>query len=155
MYYKATELIKDIATGTGLITTVTIGDFNSIDTKRQTLFSLLHIVPVNFVNVGSLVTYTFTLYFCDLVDYNKKDLYAEPKPYWGVDNTIDVHNQMSLAAQMFIDKINRGDSYDDNIRISETNTGSFFTNRLENLLAGVQLDISLTMPNSSVTDGIC
>ena len=155
MYYEATQLIKTIAEQTGLITTVTLGDFNSIDTKRQTLFPLLHVVPIGFVVDGSIVTYNYTLYFCDLVDYNKENLYTEPNPYWGTDNTIDVHNQMSLAAMLFIDKINRGDSYDENFRISQSNTGTLFSNRLENLLSGVQMDISITTPSSSVTDGIC
>ncbi len=154
-YYKATELIKSVAQGTTLITTVTHGSFQDIDVKRQTLFPLLHVVPVNFLNEGALVTYTFTLYFCDLIDFNKENQYKQKEPYWNTDNSIDVLNQMSMAAQMFIDQLRRGDTYDSKIRITETNTGSFFTNRVENLLTGVQIDVGITMPNTSVTDGIC
>ena len=153
-YYKITEKIKEIAEG-GLMTTVTHGDFNSIDIKRQTLFPLLHIVPNNFVVTGSIVTYSLTLYFCDLVDYNKENIYTEPEPFRGVDNTIDVLNQMSFAAQNFIDKIKRGDSYAELFRLADQQTGTFFTNRLENLLAGVQLEINMTIPSSAHDNGIC
>ena len=154
-YYQATQLIKETAQATGLITTVTHGALQDIDVKRQTLFPLLHVVPVNFVNVGTTVTYSLTLYFCDLVDFNKDDQYKLKEPWWNVDNSIDVLNQMSLAAQIFMDKINRGAAYADRFRIADTNTGTFFTNRVENLLTGVQLDFTITMPNTSVTDGIC
>ena len=154
-YYKATQLIRTIARETTLITTVSHGSLNDIDVKRQTLFPLLHVVPVNFSNIGATVTYSFTLYFCDLIDFNKKDQYKQKEPWWNTDNSIDVLHQMSMAAQMFIDKINRGDSYNLDFRIEETNTGTFFTNRVENLLTGVQLEFSVTMPNTSVTDGIC
>tara|TARA_R110000782_G_scaffold263396_1_gene356036 strand:- start:149 stop:676 length:528 start_codon:yes stop_codon:yes gene_type:complete len=154
-YYKATELIKNTAQGTGLITTVTHGNFQDIDVKRQTLFPLLHVVPVNLVVTSSIVTYTYTLFFCDLPDFNKEDQYKMAAPWWGTDNTIDVLNQMSLAAQMFIDQLTRGVSVDNKFQVAVTNTGTFFTNKVENLLTGVQMDINITMPNSSTTDGIC
>lgn len=154
-YYKATELIKDTAQGTGLITTVTHGDFSEIDIKRQTLFPLLHVVPVSFSTVNATVTYTYTLFFCDLVDFNKTNQSDMAAPWWGNDNKFDVMHQMSMAAQMFIDQLTRGISVDNNFMAADTNSGTFFTNKVENLLTGVQMDISITMPNTSVTDGIC
>ena len=137
------------------MTTITHGELDKTDIKRQTLMPLLHIVPVNFNIEQKTISYSFQLYFMDLVDFNKEDLRDQAQPFWGTDNHIDVFNNMTIAAQLFMDLINRGPAKDQSIDIQVPNSGAFFSNRFENKLAGVELGLTLTFPNTSITDGIC
>ena len=152
-YYNATELIKATAESTGLITTVTHGDLNSADIKRATLYPLLHIVPQGMTFNGSTVDFQFTLYFMDIIDFSKGDQYTEAEPFRGVDNLIDVFNAMSIAAQVMMDKLNR--TALSNVAISVPNGATFFSNRFENALSGVEMQLTITYPSTATTDGIC
>lgn len=152
-YYNATELLKTVAERTKLITTVTHGDVNSADIKRQTLYPLMHIVPTGFSYLGSTIEYQFTLYFMDLVDTTKANLYDEADPFWGVDNTIDVFNAMTQAASMVADILNRDGL--GNVIITLPGNATYFSNRFENALAGVEMQVTLTYPSAATTDGIC
>jgi hypothetical protein len=151
-YYLATDLIKATALANGIMTSVTHGALQDIDIKRQTLFPLLHVVPQAFTINQKTASYSFSLLFLDLVDFNKSDLRDEANPYWGTDNLIDVFNQMSLAAQLFAMSIQQLQA---NVNISIPTNGSFVSNRFENLLSGVEIQLTLTYPNTFITDGTC
>lgn len=152
-YYKATELLKTTAESTGIITTVTHGDLNSADIKRATLYPMMHIVPLSMTYNGSTVDYQFTLYLMDVIDSSKGDIYNEADPFRGVDNIIDVFNAMSTALQIILDKLNR--TALSNVVISLPSSASFFSNRFENALAGLEMPITITYPSTATTDGIC
>lgn len=154
MYYHVSDLIERTALRTGLIKSVLHGNLQDVDVKRQTIFPLMQVVPQNFSNDGKTIAYTFTLYILDLIDFNKKDLRDEAEPFRGTDNLIDVFHNTSYAASLFLDYLKRepADPYHE---IGNVNGGQFVSNRFENLLAGVELQMTITVANTSTLDGIC
>lgn len=154
-YYRATDLIKQAGESTGIIRTITHGSFGDIDVKRQTIPPLMHVTPTTLAYNGPTETYGFNILFLDLIDFNKEDLYDEPNPYRGTDNLMDVFHAMRLAGGIFVDQLTRGRNIPSDITIAIGTSGNFVSNKTENMLSGIELTITITLPGASATDGIC
>lgn len=154
MYYTVSDLIEKTAIRTGQIKSVVHGNLADVDMKRQTIFPLMQVVPQNFNVSGKTVSYSFTVYILDLIDWNKNDLRDEVDLFRGTDNLIDVFHNTSYTAQMFLDYLNR-EPVTPYHELSIVNGGTFVSNRFENLLAGVEMQFTITLPATSTYDGIC
>lgn len=154
-YYDTIQKIKEAGEATDLLKTITQGEISDTALKRFTLYPLMHIVPAGFQIKGATVVFSFELFIMDLVDMNKKDIQDEAEPFWGIDNTLDVHNQCYIIASLLIDRLARGPEVANIFQAERTPNGTFFIDRFEDAVAGVQLIINIETKSTAVTDGIC
>ena len=154
-FYQITEAIRDTARGLGRIQGMTMGDLSEIDLRRTSLFPLLH-MTVNPVERSERInTWSFTITICDKVDFSKEALEDQADPWLGTDNRQDVISDCMLSAERIIDIMTRGDLVDTGIKANAVSSIIPFTDRMNNMLAGVEFTMTINAPNSSVSNGIC
>jgi len=154
-YYQITELLYDTLTDARVdFTTITHGSIEDVDLARQTIFPLAHVTPSTATLNEKTIAYSMNIAALDIVDFNKNDLREEANPYYGTDNKMDVLSDLAVRLQIAVDVIRR-ELVDRNITIDTGITMTPFVDRFENLLAGWEVTLNITIPNSSVLQGGC
>lgn len=155
-YYKVVDAIKEAAEQTGFVKTVTHGELNEVALKRLNIYPILHIVPQSFQVLTHTTTFTFDIYFIDIVDMNKKDIMNEAEPFWGTDNSMDIANQAHIVASLLVTNLNNNERVENDFIKGELPVGgTFFADRFEDSVAGSQFAVTIETSNTAVTDGIC
>lgn len=155
-YYEITQLLKDTFDTLGRTNVVTMGQTDQIDLKRTEIYPLAHIAPQPASRSQRTIDWAFTITIADLIDFNDDFLRDQPEPFFGRDNSQDVIAESFLTAETFIDTLNRGTTaQNNNVRAVASSTITPFTDRFNNVLAGVEFTFTITTPNSSVANGIC
>ena len=150
-FYKITTALNTELKAAGF-SVVTIGDYFKADLSRQTIFPYAHIVPQSKsygTKTETMNSYSFAIIGMDIVDFNKDDLRNEAKPFEGTDNLIDVLNDIDNRLELVVEQFVRGREYDLNIVSYGQPSQDNFMERFENLLAGWELVIELTVPNDT------
>ncbi len=143
--YRITEKLKAELEGNALINTVTFGDITDVDLDKATIFPLAHVMLGNATIGDSTLNIGVNIMFIDIVDVSK----ATGDNFFGNDNEHDVLNSMLAAATKTTQELKRGISYSEGFQVSGDGDVEFFTDRFENKLAGVSLDINIEVLNSS------
>ena len=143
--YRITEKLKAELEGNALINTVTFGDITDVDLDKATIFPLAHVMLGNATIGDSTLNIGVNIMFIDIVDVSK----STGDNFFGNDNEHDVLNSMLAAATKTTQELKRGISYSEGFQVSGDGDVEFFTDRFENKLAGVSLDINIEVLNSS------
>ena len=146
-FFKITQALKTELTTQGF-NVVTLGDTFKVDIARQTIFPYAHIVPGGFVKQGKITEWDFKIIAMDIVDFNKDDLRDEAEPFYSTDNMQDVLNDIANRLSQVIEQFQRGQYWDEYLRVTDDVGGDSFTERFENLLAGWELDVTIQAPNN-------
>ena len=152
--YDIIDKLKETGEALPSIRTITFGNLEDVDIKRQTIFPLIHIVPGTATLNGSTITWAFQIHAMDLIDFNKDDLNDMDDPFHGTDNMQDVLSDMVQQLSIMVDKIKRGASFG-TYEIVGSQTMTPFLNKTGNGLAGYTLSVTINSPSASVDDGIC
>jgi len=148
-YYDILEKLRVSLEANPSINTVTEGDLLDVDLAKQTIFPLSHIIIQNATFEPQTITFNMNILFMDLVDFNKDD--PRTTPFQGNNNEQDVLNTMLAAANKLWSDLSRGDLYIDKYQISGTPTAEPFVERFDNQVAGWDLTISISIPNTDIS----
>jgi len=145
-FYQITEALKEELVTAGF-KTVTMGEIERVDIKRQTIYPLAHIIPSN-VTGDKTNIFTFAIVGMDLVDFNKYDVRDQDIPFYGADNTQDILHDVFHKLQLAIEQFIRGDRFTEAMQITGSVGYDYFTRRFENVLSGWSTSISIEVPKS-------
>jgi len=152
--YDIIDKLKETGEALPSIRTITFGNLEDVDIKRQTIFPLIHIVPGTATLNGSTISWSFQIHAMDPIDFNKDDLNDMDDPFHGTDNMQDVLSDMVQQLSIMVDKIKRGASFG-TYEIVGSQTMTPFFDKTGNSLAGYTLSVTINSPSASVDDGIC
>ena len=143
--FKVTDRIKEELQGNALINPVTFGDLFEVDLLKKNIFPLAH-VGMSSARIGEGVAYVdLSILFLDIVDEQKQE---QTDQFYGNDNEHYVLNSMFAAATKTVQEWMRGDLYADGFQLeSEEGSIELFSERCEDKIAGVGLDMSIVMKN--------
>ena len=141
-FYNLTQKIEDSLLEDTFVNTVTYGDIFRIDLTKQAIFPLSHFFVQSAVYNERVWTVTISLFCMDLVDLNKEDTTDEFK---GNDNEQDVLNTQMAVISRLLERLKRGDLYDELFQLNGNPVMEPFTDRFDNLLAGwaVTFDVDI------------
>jgi hypothetical protein len=137
-----TEAIRAELEGNELINSVSFGDMSDVDLDKQSMFPMAHI-SLSTAQIGSATsTLGVSILFLDVVDETKErdEFYKSNEQF--------IWNSMLAAATKTVQELKRGDLYANLYQVEEDVTAEFFSERFEDKLAGVGLDMSVTIVNN-------
>ena len=144
--FKLTDKIKEELQGNALINQVTFGDLFEVDLLKKNIFPLAHVGMAS-ARIGEGVAYIdLSILFLDIVDEQKQE---QTDQFYGNDNEHFVLNSMFAAATKTVQELMRGDLYADGFQLEQDDVSlEFFSERFEDKLAGVGLDMTITIKNT-------
>ena len=144
--FKLTDAIKEELQGNALINQVTFGDLFEVDLLKKNIFPLAH-VGMSSARIGEGVAYVdISILFLDVVDEQKQE---QTDQFYGNDNEHFVLNSMFSAATKTVQELMRGDLYRDGFQVEQDDVSlEFFSERFEDKLAGVGLDMTIAIKNT-------
>jgi len=144
--FKLTDAIKDELQGNALINQVTFGDLFEVDLLKKNIFPLAHVGMAS-ARIGEGVAYIdLSILFLDIVDEQKQE---QTDQFYGNDNEHFVLNSMFAAATKTVQELMRGDLYRDGFQLEQDDVSlEFFSERFEDKLAGVGLDMTIAIKNT-------
>ena len=144
--FKLTDKIKEELQANKLINQVTFGDLFEVDLLKKNIFPLAHVGMAS-ARIGEGVAYIdLSILFLDIVDEQKQE---QTDQFYGNDNEHFVLNSMFAAATKTVQELMRGDLYADGFQLEQDDVSlEFFSERFEDKLAGVGLDMTITIKNT-------
>ena len=144
--FKLTDAIKEELQGNALINQVTFGDLFEVDLLKKNIFPLAHVGMAS-ARIGEGVAYVdLSILFLDIVDEQKQE---QTDQFYGNDNEHYVLNSMFSAATKTVQELMRGDLYRDGFQLEQDDVNiEFFSERFEDKLAGVGLDMTIAIKNT-------
>lgn len=144
-YYSLTKNIYDHLIADEDINTVVIGNADNIDTNKQTLFPLAHILVGSGTPKGGTVNYSVTVTTMDIIDIKKDD----PDFDWkGQDNKQYILNTMFSVLENLDKSLDRGDLQELGWELLGDAVATPFEDQYENLLTGWSMVFTLSIPNT-------
>lgn len=146
-YYDITTALKT-QLESQQISTVTIGALSQIDTAKQTLFPVAHIMVNSSTITEQMIDFDISIVFADIVDESKTTA-KEGVPFYGNNNLHDVYNAMLGEANVLTQTMLRGDLFAAHTQITQSATAEPFAERFTNRnLAGWMLTFTVSTPNT-------
>lgn len=140
-----TDRLKTELEGNPLINTVSIGDVTEVDLDKASLFPLAHL-NISTGTIGSATsTVNIQIMFLDIVDETQE---TKSDNWYKNSNEIYVQNSMLAAATKVSQELLRGDLYRDLFQVEESITAEFVSERFQNMLSGVVIDLTVTINNN-------
>ena len=130
--------IKEILIDEPFITTVTHGDIDQVDTTKQALYPLAHVLPGQVQIADRVLNFNVALILMDIVDYVNE----------GEDNEAYVLDNMLNVAARFDAELKRRSIYKDKYELQSSITAEPFNERFENNFAGWTLTFSVALKNN-------
>jgi hypothetical protein len=132
------------------INTVTIGAMSSIDSAKQTLFPVAHIIMNSATINENTIEFDCMVVFADIVDESKANAKDEV-PFYGNNNLHDVYNAMLAEANILSQQMLRGELFSNHTQITAAPTAEPFAERFTNRnLAGWLLSFNASVPNNEI-----
>lgn len=149
-FYQLTDGLKDYLRNREDINTVTLGDLAEVDLNKQTIFPLAHLVFEQSTINTNTIDYDLSIYFISVVEMTKGEIRQQIDPFYGTTDIQDVWARMEIAAIETYAQLNKGDLAKAGFRTVDPPTLTPFKDKWENVLAGWQLTIRITL-NHGVT----
>lgn len=148
--YSFAQFFNTLALNHPNIKTFTMGDIEDIDTAKQTLFPLCHLILNNTtIGINPIMTYNCTLLVMDIVaeitENSSGHFNSITKNYKGVTNLLDVWNTSQATLSDIVVYIqNNPQALDYNIETDVILTP--FQQRFDNVLAGFGANLNIQVP---------
>lgn len=141
--YRVIDTIKRELESNPFCNNVTVGTLTQIDLEKMTIFPLGHIVLENVTHNDLTLTFQVTIYNLDIVDISK-----EPSNgVYGNDDMIYIWTNQLFVINRLISRFKETLFYGEGIEIDNVPSSDFISKELENMLAGVQTTLNITVPN--------
>ena len=138
-----TEAIRAELTNNKLINQVTFGTLDEVELLKRDNYPLAHVG----ISTGSIESSTseieLNILFLDIVDVANENVDTFN------DSEIYVLNNMLAAATKTAQELQRGSLYENGFQVEDGASVEFFSDRFEDKLAGVGLDLTITIQNST------
>ena len=148
-FYQVTQRLYELFKAQGF-NTITLDEEQELDLKRQSIYPLVHIVPVQSgFTTSNTDTLSFLLIVLDLTDLNKDNPREGNLMYYGIDNRQDILHALREKLRNVVTDFVRGDSYSENMQASLPIGIDPIIVDFENILTGWSCLLSITIPSSS------
>ena len=137
-----TDALKQELTNNKLIKQVTFGTIDEVELLKRDNYPIAHVG----ISTGSIESSTseieVNILFLDIVDVanENEDTFN--------DSEIYVMNNMLAAATKTTQELQRGTLYENGFQLEDEANVEFFSDKFEDKLAGVGLDLTVTIQNS-------
>lgn len=142
--YRIIESLKTELESNPFCNKVTMGTLTEVDLAKMTIFPLAHIVLDTVTHNDNTLSFSITLFNLDIVDVSK-DLPTDD--IYGNDNLVYIWTNQLYVVNRLIGRIKQQTIYNDGWELENTPTSDFINKEMENMLAGFQTTIVITVPN--------
>ena len=143
-FYKILDVLRQELQDIPFVNTVTYGDISDVDLSKKTIFPLSHFIVNNFTYQGSVVNLSLSLLCMDIVDESKADVVDKFK---GNNNEQDVFNTQMNVILRVLDRLKRGQLFDDKYQLDGEPNIEAFVDRFDNKLAGWTCSFNVIIPS--------
>jgi len=143
-FYQLTETIKNQLLEDVNCNTVTTGDITEVDTSKQTIFPLSHIIVNNVTTEEQYLSFNITVLAMDIVDESKQ---PTSDIFIGNNNEQDVLNTQLAVLNRLTMILRKGDLYRDLYQLDGVPSCEPFYERFENRLAGWACTFNIFVKN--------
>jgi len=142
--YRVIDTIKDELNSNPFCNKVTLGELTEIDLAKMTMFPLANITLDNVTHKENSLSFQITVTNVDIVDISKD---VPVDDIYGNDNLVYIWTNQLYVINRLVARL-RESSINDYIWELDNDPQSDFINKeMENMLAGFQTTINLTIPN--------
>jgi len=142
--YRVIDTIKDELNSNPFCNKVTLGELTEIDLAKMTMFPLANITLDNVTHKENSLSFQITVTNVDIVDISKD---VPIDDIYGNDNLVYIWTNQLYVINRLVARL-RESSINDYIWELDNDPQSDFINKeMENMLAGFQTTINLTIPN--------
>lgn len=145
-FYSITTTIEEQLLSDPHVNSVTLGDISDVDTYKQSLFPLAHILINNVDIQENILVFNITILFMDIVNVSKGE--TEDR-FRGNNDLHDKLNTQLIVASRLCDFLRRGDISRNKYKLVESPNAEPFTDRFENEVAGWALTMDIEIPNET------
>lgn len=148
-FYSISTKLRDHLKANTDVNTVTMGNFNQLNLKKQSIFNLVHIEPQDCTLKESTMEFTFAISSIGIVDFNKnsvKDLI--PAIFRGNNDLHDVYNTTLEVLNDLYLQCKKGSLFDDDVMVEGNPNCEPFNERFDNGLTGWTMILTFTVPQS-------
>ena len=143
-FYQVTQVIKDQLLADVNVNTVTTGDITRIDTSKQTMFPLSHIIVNNVGNEDNILRFSLSVLAMDVVNISKEEVVDI---FIGNNNEQDILNTQLAVLNKLVQVLRGGTLHKDLYQLDGTPNFEPFYDRFENEMAGWALTFDVIIPN--------
>lgn len=143
-FYQLTETIKNQLLEDVNCNTVTTGDITEVDTSKQTIFPLSHIIVNNVLTEEQYLSFNITVLAMDIVDESKQ---PTSDIFRGNNNEQDVLNTQLAVLNRLTMLLRKGSLYRDLYQLDGVPSCEPFYERFENRLAGWACTFNIFVKN--------
>lgn len=142
--YRIIDALKTELSSNPFCNKVTVGTLTEVDLAKMTIFPLAHIVLDTVTHNENTLSFSITLFNLDIVDISK-DLPADD--IYGNDNLVYIWTNQLYVVNRLVARIKQSTIYNDGWELENIPTSDFINKEMENMLAGFQTTIVITVPN--------
>ena len=143
-FYQVTQVIKDQLLADVNVNTVTTGDITRIDTSKQTMFPLSHLIVNNVGNEDNILRFSLSVLAMDVVNISKEEVVDI---FIGNNNEQDVLNTQLAVLNKLVQVLRGGTLHTDLYQLDGSPSFEPFYDRFENEMAGWALTFDVIIPN--------
>tara|TARA_R100001369_G_scaffold83013_1_gene114992 strand:- start:242 stop:697 length:456 start_codon:yes stop_codon:yes gene_type:complete len=143
-FYQVTEIIKNQLLSDPNVNTVTTGDITRIDTSKQTMFPLSHIIVNNVGNEDNILRFSLSVLAMDVVNISKEEVVDI---FIGNNNEQDILNTQLAVLNKLVQVLRGGTLHQDLYQLDGSPSFEPFYDRFENEMAGWALSFDVLIPN--------
>ena len=142
--YRIIDALKTELLSNDFCNKVTLGTLNEIDLAKMTVFPLSHITLDTVTHNENTLSFSITIYNLDIVEVSK-NLPADD--IYGNDNLVYIWTNQLYVINRLVSRIKQSTIYNDGWELENIPVSDFINKEMENMLAGFQTTIVITVPN--------
>jgi len=151
-FYDVINSMKTYLQGNNSVNSVTFGDILDVDLNKQTIFPLSHLTVRNVVFAEHTLSFTVNVLCVDIVEKTNENNKEQLEPFYGSDNKQDVLNTQLNVLNGLQSSLRRGGMFQKDFILNENISADLVEESFENDLSGWSMDISIEVPNTSISD---
>ena len=142
--YRIIDALKTELLSNDFCNKVTMGTLTEIDLAKMTVFPLSHITLDTVTHNENTLSFSITIYNLDIVEVSK-DLPSDD--IYGNDNLVYIWTNQLYVINRLVSRIKQSTIYNDGWELENIPVSDFINKEMENMLAGFQTTIVITVPN--------
>ena len=142
--YRIIDALKTELLSNDFCNKVTMGTLTEIDLAKMTIFPLSHITLDTVTHNENTLSFSITIYNLDIVEVSK-NLPADD--IYGNDNLVYIWTNQLYVINRLVSRIKQSTIYNDGWELENIPVSDFINKEMENMLAGFQTTIAITVPN--------
>lgn len=142
--YRIIDALKTELLSNDFCNKVTMGTLTEIDLAKMTIFPLSHITLDTVTHNENTLSFSITIYNLDIVEVSK-DLPVDD--IYGNDNLVYIWTNQLYVINRLVSRIKQSTIYNDGWELENIPVSDFINKEMENMLAGFQTTITITVPN--------